>query len=99
MEPDQIGDKLEAHDKKVKRPSHAEVARTLLQDTRFGTLSTMSVGAETQGYPNAAIAPFAADPQGRPLIALSDLSQHKKCALLAFTPLSCIALDYNPASP
>ena len=75
-------EKLQVHNKQAARPTKAETVRTLLSNTKYGTLCTVSAAADTTGFPNGAVAPFSIDGEGRITIALSDLSQHKRCATL-----------------
>ena len=73
-------ERLQAHDKQAKRPSHAAAVRTLLANTKYGTLCTLSAASDTAGFPNGAMAPYSVDGEGLITIALSDLSQHKRCS-------------------
>lgn len=73
-------EQLQAHNKQAARPSKAETVRTLLANTKYGTLCTLSAATDSAGFPNGAVAPFSIDGQGRITVALSDLSQHKRYA-------------------
>lgn len=56
------------------RAELAREARRFLYQCPFGILSTISVAMP--GYPFGSVAPYALDPDGRPLILISDLAQH-----------------------
>jgi len=71
--------------------SPAQEARTFLQATHSGILSTLSVKFE--GYPFGSIAPFVLDDDGNPLILISTIAEHTKniqhdprVSLIAFDP-------------
>ena len=55
-------------------PSHAERVRTLVSRTNFATLSTLS--NKHLGYPFGSLMPYALDPQGRPLLLISNMAMH-----------------------
>jgi putative heme iron utilization protein len=55
-------------------PMPGPEARRLLEKGRVGVLATKSVALP--GYPFASLTPYALDAQGRPLILISNLSQH-----------------------
>ncbi len=54
-----------------REPSDAERARTLVAHTRFAALATIQ-----DGYPFASLVGYAPDAAGRPVLLLSDLSEH-----------------------
>jgi len=53
-----------------------DAARALLEQQRQGVLATLSV--RHAGWPFTSLAPFALDPSGQPLLALSDLAEHTR---------------------
>ena len=61
------------HQASTIRPSHGEQARTLIQVTRFGLLSTVS----GSGSPQSSVVDFALE-EGLPILATSNLSSHTK---------------------
>jgi putative heme iron utilization protein len=67
---------LEAYQKTVPRLSPAERARTLVQNSGFGILSTLARGSES-GYPSGSVTEYVADENGCLLFYLSDLGAHK----------------------
>jgi heme iron utilization protein len=76
----------------VREPSHAERCRTLAEQARFGTLST--VARDPQGYPFGSLVTIAVDTQGRLLFLLSSLAEHtmnlkakSECSVLLTEPI------------
>ena len=67
---------LEAYQKTVPRLSPAEGARTLIQNSGFGVLSTLARGSES-GYPSGSVTEYVADENGSLLFYLSELGAHK----------------------
>jgi putative heme iron utilization protein len=57
-------------------PTYAERARTLLEQGRTGTLSTLS--RRHPGFPFGSLMPYAVDESGRPLFLISALAVHTK---------------------
>lgn len=57
-------------------PTHAERARTLVENSAQGSLATITKRPE--GYPFGSVVSYAVDDRGRPLFALSDLAEHSK---------------------
>ena len=60
-------------------PSHAERCRTLVSAQARGTLSTVAV--EPAGYPYGSVASYALDPDGNPLLFVSQMAEHTQNAL------------------
>ena len=52
-----------------------DVRRWLLE-THHGTLCTLSVKRDLEGYPFGSVVPFAIDAQGRPFILIADIAAH-----------------------
>jgi putative heme iron utilization protein len=57
-------------------PSHAELVRTLLAATGFGSLTTLT----DLGYPYGSLAAFSVLPDGAALMCLSDMAEHTQNA-------------------
>ncbi len=57
-------------------PSHAELVRTLLAATGFGSLTTLT----EHGYPYGSLAAFSVLPDGAALMCLSDMAEHTQNA-------------------
>ncbi len=55
-------------------PGYAERARTLISIVSIATLSTWS--RKNAGYPFGSLMPFALDPEGRPILLISDMAMH-----------------------
>lgn len=53
-------------------PSDAELARTLVDVRSIATLSTLT----ENGYPYGSIVSYAADPEGAPVVLISELAEH-----------------------
>lgn len=77
----------------VAAPTHAERCRTLVQQARSGTLSTIAL--EPAGFPYGSLVTVAFDAGGRPLFLLSTLAEHTRnllargdASLLVTEPLS-----------
>ena len=58
----------------VPEPSFAERARTLMQSSRIGSLSTLS--RKQPGFPFGSLMPYALDAQGRPIFLVSTMAMH-----------------------
>lgn len=58
----------------VPEPSHAERARTLLDTSRIGSLSTLS--RKQPGFPFGSLMPYGLDGLGRPLFLISTMAMH-----------------------
>lgn len=58
----------------VPEPTYAERARTLLDQSRTGMLSTLS--RRHSGHPFGSVMPYAVDEAGRPLFLISRLAMH-----------------------
>ncbi len=58
----------------VPEPSFAERARTLLDSSRIGTLSTLS--RKQPGFPFGSLMPYGLDAQGRPIFLISTMAMH-----------------------
>jgi putative heme iron utilization protein len=59
----------------VAAPSHAERARTLIADRKFGSLATLTT--DPPGYPYASFTTFALD-QGEPVFLISKIAEHTR---------------------
>jgi len=71
--------------------TRAQKARELMAERSFGLLATIS--ERIPGYPFGSVAPYALDPQGRPLFLISTLAVHTqnllavpKASLLVYEP-------------
>lgn len=78
------------YDPEVPTPTHAERARTLVEQALTGTLCTQSI--QPAGYPYGSFVTFALD-EGRPVYLISALAEHTKnlqsdarCSLLTVEP-------------
>lgn len=78
---------LQAYQATVEKLSAPDMARTIVQNSMFGVLSTNSRGA-LSGYPSGSVAEYACDASGHPIFCLSSLGSHKgdlledpKCSL------------------
>ncbi len=78
------------YDPEVSRPSHAELARTLVDRVAIGTLSTLS--REPEGYPYGSFVTYGLW-AGLPVFLISTLAEHTKnlrgesrCSLLVAEP-------------
>lgn len=69
-------EKLTDHQRTAARLPHVEEARLVVDVALSGILSTNS--QKYEGYPTASLVDFAADEQGRPILAISTLSQHTR---------------------
>src|ERR1017187_5214321 len=58
----------------VPEPSFAERARTLVDLTRIGSLSTLS--RKQPGFPFGSVMPYGLDDQGRPIFLISTMAMH-----------------------
>src|ERR1035438_3145485 len=58
----------------VPEPSFAERARTLIQSSRIGSLSTQS--HKQPGFPFGSLMPYALDGEGRPIFLVSTMAMH-----------------------
>ena len=58
----------------VPEPSFAERARTLMQSSRIGSLSTQS--RKQPGFPFGSLMPYAVDARGRPTFLVSTMAMH-----------------------
>jgi len=56
--------------------SPAQEARLFARDCHHGVLSTLSKRLE--GFPFGSVSPFILDPEGNPIILISDLAEHSK---------------------
>lgn len=59
-------------------PTHAELARALVEGTNRGMLAT--VGLDPPGYPFGSVANYAVDDAGRPLLCVSNMAEHTRNA-------------------
>ena len=59
-------------------PTHAELARALVEGANRGTLCT--VGLDPPGYPFGSVANYALDGDGRPLLFVSTMAEHTRNA-------------------
>eukprot|EP00218_Dolichomastix_sp_CCMP3274_P007286 CAMPEP_0170143258 /NCGR_PEP_ID=MMETSP0033_2-20121228/9812_1 /TAXON_ID=195969 /ORGANISM="Dolichomastix tenuilepis, Strain CCMP3274" /LENGTH=271 /DNA_ID=CAMNT_0010379691 /DNA_START=77 /DNA_END=892 /DNA_ORIENTATION=+ len=75
-EPSTDLEKLMEYASTVPKMNFAEECRTLVELGRSGVLSTMS--ASSPGFPAGAVVGYAADGEGRPILALSSLSGHTR---------------------
>jgi putative heme iron utilization protein len=57
-------------------PSPAQEARAFACDCQHGVLSTLSKRLE--GFPFGSVSPFILDPEGNPIILISDLAEHSR---------------------
>eukprot|EP00897_Mesotaenium_endlicherianum_P004409 jgi/Mesen1/3997/ME000211S03180 len=80
-------ERIQAHQKEAAKLPPVEEARTLLSRCTRGMLSTLS--KKYDGFPFGSMLGYAADEEGRPIIAISTLSPHTadlqenpKCSLL-----------------
>lgn len=85
--------RFQEHQRTAARPSPAEEARTLMALARAATLSTKSASPGFEGFPFGSVVEFAADAEGRPILATSTLSPHTgdlaadgRCALTVTAP-------------
>jgi putative heme iron utilization protein len=77
--PDEELARLREHQSKAARQPFADECRTLLRLSRYGVLSTLSVGGEAAGFPGGAIVGFAdAEADGAPLFCFSSMSGHTR---------------------
>lgn len=67
---------LEAYQRSLPRLSPAERARTLVDSSTYGILSTMARGQEA-GYPSGSVTEYVSDDRGSIVFCLSDLGSHK----------------------
>jgi putative heme iron utilization protein len=65
----------QTHQASVPRLSLAEEARTLVNNGKFGVISTIS-SKEPTGFPSGSVGEFTADAAGRPIFSFSSLSPH-----------------------
>ncbi|MEL6894003.1 MAG: DUF2470 domain-containing protein [Actinomycetota bacterium] len=72
-------------------PSHAELARTLIEPGGMATLATLA----TSGHPYASIAPYSALVDGAPLICVSSLAEHTQ--YLRSDPRASVLVEATPA--
>lgn len=64
------------HQKNAPRLSFAEEARTLVDSTVSGVMSTISSRPGLEGFPAGSVVFFASDEQGRPIFSFSSMSGH-----------------------
>ena len=57
-------------------PSPAQEARAFARECHHGVLSTLSKRLE--GFPFGSVSPFILDPEGNPIILISDIAEHSK---------------------
>lgn len=84
---DNVFQLIRAHQESAARLPPVEEVRTLLQHSGRGMLSTFS--QKFEGYPSGSMVDFACDPNGYPILAISNLAVHTtdllanpKCSLL-----------------
>jgi putative heme iron utilization protein len=65
----------QTHQASAPRPSLAEEARTLVNNGKFGVISTIS-SKDPAGFPSGSVVEYAADATGRPIFSFSSLSPH-----------------------
>ena len=65
----------QTHQASVPRLSLAEEARTLVNNAKFGVISTLS-SKEPAGFPSGSVVEYTADATGRPIFSFSSLSPH-----------------------
>jgi putative heme iron utilization protein len=58
----------------VPEPTYAERARTLVEQNRLGSLSTVS--RKHPGWPFGSVMPYGLDPRGRPIFLISTMAMH-----------------------
>ena len=83
------------YDPDVPTPSHAELARTLVDSAQSGTLCTLSV--EPEGYPYGSLVTFAVH-NGDPIFLVSQLAVHTK-NLNASERASLLVAEAGPDNP
>ena len=83
------------YDPDVPTPSHAELARTLVDGAQSGTLCTLSVDPE--GYPYGSLVTFAVH-NGDPIFLVSQLAVHTK-NLNASDRASLLVAEAGPDNP
>ena len=83
------------YDPNVPTPSHAELARTLVDGAQSGTLCTISVDPE--GYPYGSLVTFAVY-EGCPIFLVSELAVHTK-NLHACDRASLLVAEAGPDNP
>ncbi len=71
-------------------PSHAELARTLVEPGGLATLATLT----PSGHPYASIAPYSTVAAGSPLICVSALAEHTQ--YLRSDPRSSVLVEVDP---
>jgi putative heme iron utilization protein len=65
----------QTHQASVPRLSLAEEARTLVNNGKFGVISTIS-SKDPAGFPSGSVVEYTADASGRPIFSFSSLSPH-----------------------
>jgi putative heme iron utilization protein len=65
----------QTHQASAPRLSLAEEARTLVNNGKFGVISTISA-KEPTGFPSGSVVEYSADSTGRPIFSFSSLSPH-----------------------
>ncbi len=83
------------YDPEVPTPSHAEMARTLVDTAQSGTLCTLSVSPE--GYPYGSLVTFAIH-EGNPIFLVSQLAVHTQ-NLNACERASLLVAEAGPENP
>jgi putative heme iron utilization protein len=93
-----IVESFRAHQKGALRPSMAEEARTLIENSSmFGVLSANSDAMP--GYPTGSVVGFDMDVEGKPFFVFSTLAAHIKDVLKdSRTSLTVMAADFKGAS-
>ena len=81
-----------AHEEANKNENPASNVAQWLEDSEFGTLSTISTAKGIDGFPHGSIVPFAISGDGYPYILIAEIAAHTKNLLQS--PKACLFLSH-----